>query len=740
MRKRVRAEPEEDAGVEDAGRYSRRRRKPAQAWWIASSEKEKLLDAGAPGGVRNRGGANEVESEGRLAKSHKQLVFEDDAKERHDASEAAGAIADVVEEPDCPVEVKTSAPSKRARREITSLLNVESESASSENGDNTTESEEEEEEEEDFVLQPQTPSPTSCSVGKADVAATQEIDKVDEEKEGAPIEEAGEAAPQEEADPAEVVGDGGDGVPQVDEDAKRPKAGAMDDQEDVSTSQANQEQENATRTGSEEYEDDREGGDQVISRRRDGGESAAAADESTERMNRQKQEMEEERKRSLAFCGKTIECAKSVEDGAEGDQSSAVQRITLLEYDAAKRKWTVDVSTDTATATEGHVGESEKQGGANLRVLGWFDVLALVTRSSSFPGAVALAPASPAAAGADPGDDLILSALSSDHQALVQPGTLGSPNKVAKAHNFVSEMCSLWKSNSEGAKNEDVGADILTPGSHEGGHRADLISPEALGPFSSPIQDHAQTSSEQRLLDLLATPRSTEVTPESKPSADSEAAKNQDTEPGLASNSHAAGKLQSIVIPRQILGSPQRPSRATTRSCASTERAGLRGSRSSGSDAGASSAFATKGGTARKKLKLGCDKEFLENELCNLLLNKKIIKHWREGNEWASKDVNGKALDAYRIAELEERLLSTAREARAVMTTNEITMISRKAHSKWIQLKEKYSRENKSPRTPIKGILKQPQNLVTKPTPSSVKKVTFLTELIEFGSPMKVMN
>ena len=173
---------------------------------------------------------------------------------------------------------------------------------------------------------------------------------------------------------------------------------------------------------------------------------------------------------------------------------------------------------------------------------------------------MALAPASPAAAGADPRDDLILSALSSDHQALVQPGTLGSPNKVAKAHNFVSEMCSLWKSNSEGAKSEDEGegAGVLTPGSHEGGRGADFIGPEALGPFSSPIQDHAQTSSEQRLLDLLATPRSTEVTPESKPSADSEAAKNQGTE----SNSHAARKLQSIVIPRQILGSPLRPSAA----------------------------------------------------------------------------------------------------------------------------------------------------------------------------------
>ena len=54
--------------------------------------------------------------------------------------------------------------------------------------------------------------------------------------------------------------------------------------------------------------------------------------------------------------------------------------------------------------------------------------------------------------------------------------------------------------------------------------------------------------------------------------------------------------------------------------------------------------------SARKRLRLGgpANALQLERELINLLINKKIIKHWREGYTWAHKDVQGKMLDAYR--------------------------------------------------------------------------------------------
>ena len=64
---------------------------------------------------------------------------------------------------------------------------------------------------------------------------------------------------------------------------------------------------------------------------------------------------------------------------------------------------------------------------------------------------------------------------------------------------------------------------------------------------------------------------------------------------------------------------------------------------------------------------------------------------------------------AFRIAELEERLLSTAREARLVMSAEDISNISRKAHEQWISLKTKYSMEGTSPSRPLKGILKKPK-------------------------------
>ena len=257
--------------------------------------------------------------------------------------------------------------------------------------------------------------------------------------------------------------------------------------------------------------------------------------------------------------------------------------------------------------------------------------------------------------------------------------------KITKACDYVSEMCSLWSEAGTGtsAGIPMNGIAVCTPtrgavAPHQGvgGYTLPCVSPSLAGGVASLNE---RTSSEQ-LMDLLATPLSTEVTPESKPSSD----------PTEGNALSGANQVSNDV-----------------------------------NDAGNNKS------SARKKLKLCGDREHLENELCNLLINKKIIKHWREGNDWACKDVSGKALDAYRIAELEVRLLSTAKEARNVMSVTEIGNISRKAHMQWIQLKEKYSCDEKSPTRPIKGILKKPE--VSKSV--AAKRVTFLAEFMrENGS------
>ena len=132
--------------------------------------------------------------------------------------------------------------------------------------------------------------------------------------------------------------------------------------------------------------------------------------------------------------------------------------------------------------------------------------------------------------------------------------------------------------------------------------------------------------------------------------------------------------------------------------------------------------------SARKKLRLdrldNSKSNKLENDLCDLLINKKIIKHYREGNEWASKDVSGKPLDPYRIAELEEKLLSTAREARNVFNNEELSGISRKAHMMFINIKKTtIILPPLQKLRPLKGILMDPHSRLRR----SKKKVTFAT-------------
>ncbi|QDZ26056.1 hypothetical protein HOP50_20g86070 [Chloropicon primus] len=398
---------------------------------------------------------------------------------------------------------------------------------------------------------------------------------------------------------------------------------------------------------------------------------------------------EDDEEKSILYCGRVLSPAAS---------SSGEGKVTLVRYDPASRSWTVKV---------------EKAGQSASKTMDWFDILKLVT--------------------------------SEDEENLPsQTGMLGSPGKVFKANNFVSEMVDLWSNNPNGNKEQQS----CSPKESNQGSQ-ELAANFGGGPFSSPIQQQATTSSsDQRfVMNLLSTPGSTEVTPESKP-AEQQAS-------GTPTADHRSGSpYKSIVIPRQILSSPMRRARRAASAVsldsplsaqkdkglgiAVAKGVGL--SNNSGSSPSSSFGLsAAKSSSARKKLKLTCDKELLENELCNLLINKKIIKHWREGNEWACKDVNGKALDAYRIAELEERLISTAREARHNFTGLEIDQISRRAHAEWRQLKEKQQfDQNVSPQRPLKGILKHYQ--VARPTPSANKKVTFLAELVEFGSPMKPMH
>ena len=85
-----------------------------------------------------------------------------------------------------------------------------------------------------------------------------------------------------------------------------------------------------------------------------------------------------------------------------------------------------------------------------------------------------------------------------------------------------------------------------------------------------------------------------------------------------------------------------------------------------------------------------------------------------------------------------------------MFTSGEIDQISRRAHAEWRLLKERQQLDQgQSPQRPLKGILKQGGGTgasvgaadgVARPTPSASKRVTFLAELVEFGSPMKLMH
>ena len=247
---------------------------------------------------------------------------------------------------------------------------------------------------------------------------------------------------------------------------------------------------------------------------------------------------------------------------------------------------------------------------------------------------------------------------SDENDHLLSPEILGSPGKVTKANAFVTEMCSLWTS--EATEGGEGGG---TPRKEEA--QGQVLPPPDLGgkgPFSSPVQlledevmctpvpkTTSEQNSEQQLMDLLATPQTPSPGDEEKRSA-------------------------------------------------------------------------------RKKLRLdrldNSKSNKLENDLCDLLINKKIIKHYREGNEWASKDVSGKPLDPYRIAELEEKLLSTAREARNVFNNEELSGISRKAHMMFINIKKTtIILPPLQKLRPLKGILMDPHSRLRR----SKKKVTFAT-------------
>ena len=631
MRKRLRAEPAGGlAGLqgdpdlaEETERYSRRRRKPAQAWWIASAEKEALITESLPplDDTPTKKTLSKLPPQpppvNQVAAILKKKVKSVPKKKLFSAPQVKVTVkpkpvtkpkaAPKVDENSGLREtvVQKKKPSGRNRRRIQAMLDSETESSGDEDGwssysySDTEGVSDNEGEPGGLDMEPETPSPKD---GKRDALAS--------EGSGESGREAGGAA----EGPAVAPGA-----------AQGPDWGEMRRLEDES---------------------------------------------------------------SILYCGRVFRSC----DGS--------REFKLVRYDSATRTWTV------------------RQEGVE-ETLSWFDLLSLVCAEES---------------------------SGMDETLQQHRGALGSPVKVTKASSFVNEMCDLWSSGVEAQASRRL------TGAEDGAEDADaptaVVTPPCPGdlapggPFHSPIQQQ-QTSSDKRFVDnLLLTPGSEEVTPESKPHQQQEAAQ-------AVGGSGSGLNHRTLSSPPQILtGSPR-----SRRAMQAGERAGgspatARKARGLGGDPRDSAGGGGSG--ARKKLMLTCDKGSLENELCNLLINKKIIKHYRDGHGWACRDVSGKAIDQYRIAELEERLVSTAREARHVFTSGEIDQISRRAHAEWRLLKERQQLDQgQSPQRPLKGILKQGGGTgasvgaadgVARPTPSASKRVTFLAELVEFGSPMKLMH
>mmetsp|Transcript_8937 Transcript_8937/g.27066 ORF Transcript_8937/g.27066 Transcript_8937/m.27066 type:complete len:956 (-) Transcript_8937:385-3252(-) len=205
---------------------------------------------------------------------------------------------------------------------------------------------------------------------------------------------------------------------------------------------------------------------------------------------------------SILYCGRVFRSC----DGS--------REFKLVRYDSATRTWTV------------------RQEGVE-ETLSWFDLLSLVCAEES---------------------------SGMDETLQQHRGALGSPVKVTKASSFVNEMCDLWSSGVEAQ------ASRRPTGAEDGAGDADaptaVVTPPCPGdlapggPFHSPIQQQ-QTSSDKRFVDnLLSTPGSEEVTPESKPHQQQEAAQ-------AVGGSGSGLNHRTLSSPPQILTGSPRSRRAT---------------------------------------------------------------------------------------------------------------------------------------------------------------------------------